>query len=58
MKIIIYEVYLDLLIFNDCGFSDMWEIEHFNNREYLKCVIKQRLDGPFFTIGFVSTQFT
>jgi hypothetical protein len=21
-------------IFNDCGFSDLWETEHFNNIEY------------------------
>ena len=34
-------------IFNDCGFSDLWETEHFNNIEYLKCIIKQRLEDQF-----------
>jgi hypothetical protein len=27
-------------ICNECGFSNIWETEHFNNIEYLKCVIK------------------
>jgi hypothetical protein len=34
-------------IFNECGFSNIWETEHFNNIEYLKCVIKQRVEGQF-----------
>jgi hypothetical protein len=34
-------------IFNECGFSNIWETEHFNNIEYLKCVIKQRLEDQF-----------
>jgi hypothetical protein len=34
-------------IFNECGFSNIWETEHFNNIEYLKCVIKQRAGGQF-----------
>jgi hypothetical protein len=31
-------------ICNECGFSNIWETEQFNNIEYLKCVIKQRLE--------------
>ena len=34
-------------LFNECGFSNIWETEHFNNIEYLKCVIKQRLEDQF-----------
>ena len=34
-------------ICNECGFSNIWETEHFNNIEYLKCVIKQRLEDQF-----------
>jgi hypothetical protein len=34
-------------IFNECGFSNIWETEHFNNIEYLKCLIKQRLEDQF-----------
>jgi hypothetical protein len=29
-------------IFNECGFSNIWETELFDNVDYLKCVIKQR----------------
>ena len=31
-------------LFNECGFSHILETEHFNNIDYLKCVIKQRLE--------------
>ena len=34
-------------IFNECGFSNIWETELFNNVDYLKCVIKQRLEDQF-----------
>jgi hypothetical protein len=27
-------------IFNECGFSNIWETELFDNVDYLKCVIK------------------
>ena len=31
-------------IFNECGFSHICETELFNNIDYLKCVITQRLE--------------
>ena len=34
-------------IFNECGFSNIWETELFDNVDYLKCVIKQRLEDQF-----------
>ena len=34
-------------IFNECGFSNIWETELFDNVDYLKCVIKQRLEDRF-----------
>jgi hypothetical protein len=34
-------------IFNECGFSNIWETKLFDNVEYLKCVIKQRLEDQF-----------
>jgi hypothetical protein len=34
-------------IFDECGFSNIWETELFDNVDYLKCVIKQRLEDRF-----------
>jgi hypothetical protein len=34
-------------IFNECGFSNIWETELFDNVDYLKCVINQRLEDQF-----------
>ena len=34
-------------IFNECGFSNIWETELFDNVDYLKCVIIQRLEDQF-----------
>ena len=34
-------------IFNECGFPNIWETELFDNVDYLKCVIKQRLEDRF-----------
>jgi heme oxygenase len=34
-------------IFNECGFSNIWKTELFDNVDYLKCVIKQRLEDQF-----------
>ena len=34
-------------IFNECGFPNIWETELFDNVDYLKCVIKQRLEDQF-----------
>jgi hypothetical protein len=34
-------------LFNECGFSNIWETELFDNVDYLKCVIKQRLEDQF-----------
>jgi hypothetical protein len=34
-------------IFNECGFSNIWETELFDNVDYLNCVIKQRLEDQF-----------
>jgi len=31
-------------LFNDCGFSDIWETKYFNIIEYLKCVILEVRD--------------
>ena len=32
---------------NECGFPNIWETELFDNVDYLKCVIKQRLEDQF-----------
>jgi hypothetical protein len=29
-------------ILNECGFTYIWETENVNNKEWLKCVVKQR----------------
>ena len=34
-------------IFNECGFSNICETELFDNVDYLKCVMKQRLEDQF-----------
>ena len=34
-------------IFNECGLPNIWETELFDNVDYLKCVIKQRLEDQF-----------
>jgi hypothetical protein len=31
----------------ECGFPNIWETELFDNVDYLKCVIKQRLENQF-----------
>jgi hypothetical protein len=36
-------VYLIKTILNECGFTYIWETENVNNKERLKCVVKQRL---------------
>ena len=50
MKIIIMQFSWILFvkqIFNECGFPNIWETELFDNVDYLKCVIKQRLGDQF-----------
>jgi hypothetical protein len=36
-------VYFIRTILNECGFTYIWETENVNNKEWLKCVVKQRL---------------
>ena len=46
-------------IFNECGLSNIWETKFFDNVDYLKCVIKQRLEDQFFSkLELFSTKFT
>jgi hypothetical protein len=42
-----YRILLVKQIFNECGFPNIWETELFDNVDYLKCVIKQRLEDQF-----------
>jgi hypothetical protein len=36
-------VYFIRTILNECGFTYIWGTENVNNKEWLKCVVKQRL---------------
>ena len=40
-------VYFIRTILNECGFTYIWETENVNNKEWLKCVVKQRLLDQF-----------
>jgi hypothetical protein len=40
-------VYFMRTILNECGFTYIWETENVNNKEWLKCVVKQRLLDHF-----------
>jgi hypothetical protein len=40
-------VYFIRTILNECGFTYIWETENVNNKEWLKCVVKQRLIDQF-----------
>jgi hypothetical protein len=40
-------VYFIRTILNECGFTYIWETENVNNKEWLKCVMKQRLLDQF-----------
>jgi hypothetical protein len=40
-------VYFIRTILNECGFTYIWETENVNNKEWLKCVVKQRLVDQF-----------
>ena len=35
-------VYFIRAILNECEFTYIWETENVNNKEWLKCVVKQR----------------
>jgi hypothetical protein len=37
-------IYFFRTILNECGFTYIWETEHFNNKEWLKCAVKQRFN--------------
>jgi hypothetical protein len=41
-------------IFNECGLSNIWETKLFDNVDYLKCVIKQRLEELFVVLNLQS----
>jgi hypothetical protein len=45
-------------IFNECGFSNIWETELFDNVDYLKCVIKQRLEVGIYLIHNIHLRFS
>jgi hypothetical protein len=36
---------------NECGFTYIWETENVNDKEWLKCVVKQRLLDHLYRIG-------
>jgi hypothetical protein len=40
-------VYFIRAILNECEFTYIWETENVNNKEWLKCVVKQRLLDQF-----------
>jgi hypothetical protein len=40
-------VYFIRTILNECEFTYIWETENVNNKEWLKCVVKQRLLDQF-----------
>jgi hypothetical protein len=40
-------VYFIRTILKECGFTYTWETENVNNKEWLKCVVKQRLLDQF-----------
>ena len=40
-------VYFIRAILNGCGFTYIWKTENVNNKEWLKCVVKQRLLDQF-----------
>jgi hypothetical protein len=40
-------VYFIRTILNGCGFTYIWETENANNKEWLKCVVKQAHHKPY-----------
>ena len=40
-------LYFIRTILNECGFTYIWETENVNNKQWLKCVMKQRLLDQF-----------
>ena len=44
------KVYFIRAILNECGFTCIWETEHVNNKEWLNCVVKQRLFDSLYRI--------
>ena len=50
-------VYFIRTILNECRFTYIWETENVNNKEWLKCVVKQRLIDQFVQNWQTSVRF-